>query len=89
LLAAGGVRITRRTGGERLQTDARRPRRALRNLLQETGIPPWQRERLPFLWFGDALAWIGALGMDCRFACPPGEPGLLVEWDCRAPESAR
>jgi tRNA(Ile)-lysidine synthase len=82
LLAAGELRIARRNGGERLQPDARRPRRTLRNLLQETGIPPWQRERLPFLWCGDALAWIGALGMDCRFACPPGEPGLLVEWDC-------
>jgi tRNA(Ile)-lysidine synthase len=84
LLAGGELRIARRTGGERLQPDARRPRRALRNLLQETGIPPWQRERLPFLWCGDALAWIGALGMDCRFACPPGEPGLVVEWDCGA-----
>jgi tRNA(Ile)-lysidine synthase len=88
LLSAGELRIARRSGGERLQPDARRPRRALRNLLQETGIPPWQRERLPFLWCGEVLVWIGLLGMDCRFACPPGEPGLDVEWDCRVPESA-
>lgn len=79
-LAAGELRIVGRAGGERLQLDARRPRRTLRNLVQEAAIPPWERERLPFLWCGDELAWIGALGGDCRFACAPGEPGLRVEW---------
>lgn len=80
-LAAGDLRIVRRSGGERLQLDARRPRRTLRNLLQESAIPPWERERLPFLWCGDELVWIGALGADCRYACAPGEPGLVVDWD--------
>lgn len=80
-LAAGDLRIVGRSGGERLQLDARRPRRTLRNLLQESAIPPWERERLPFLWCGDELVWIGALGADCRFTCAPGEPGLVVEWD--------
>lgn len=80
-LAAGDLHIVRRSGGERLQLDARRPRRTLRNLLQESAIPPWERERLPFLWCGDELVWIGALGADCRYACAPGEPGLVVEWD--------
>jgi tRNA(Ile)-lysidine synthase len=80
-LAAGDLRIVRRSGGERLQLDARRPRRTLRNLLQESAIPPWERERLPFLWCGDELVWIGALGTDCRYACAPGEPGLVVDWD--------
>ena len=79
-LAAGELRIVARSGAERLQPDARRPRRTLRNLLQEAAIPPWERERLPFLWCGDELAWIGTLGVDCRFACAPGEAGLLVEW---------
>jgi tRNA(Ile)-lysidine synthase len=79
-LAAGELRIVARSGGERLQPDARRPRRTLRNLLQEAAIPPWERERLPFLWCGDELAWIGMLGVDCRFACAPGEPGLRIEW---------
>lgn len=80
-LAAGDLRIVRRSGGERLQLDARRPRRTLRNLLQESAIPPWERERLPFLWCGGELVWIGVLGADCRYACAPGEPGLVVEWD--------
>jgi len=80
-LAGGELRIVGRSGGERLQPDARRPRRTLKNLLQESAIPPWERERLPFLWCGDELAWIGALGADCRYRCAPGEPGLVVEWE--------
>lgn len=79
-LAEGELRIARRSGGEHLQLDARRPRRTLRNLLQEAAIPPWQRERLPILWCGEQVAWIGAVGMDCRFACAPDEAGVVVVW---------
>ena len=48
-----------RSGGERLQLHPRRPRRTLKNLFQEAGVPPWERERLPLLYCGDALA-VGA-----------------------------
>ncbi|GHU34713.1 tRNA(Ile)-lysidine synthase [Betaproteobacteria bacterium] len=68
-------------GGERLQPDARRPRRSLRNLLQENAIPPWERERLPLLWIDGRLAWVGKIGCDCTFACPSGEKGILLEWE--------
>lgn len=76
----GDVRLTARRGGERLQPDARRPRRTLRNLLQEGGIPPWERERLPCLWCGERLAWVGGVGCDAALACAPGEAGLLPLW---------
>jgi tRNA(Ile)-lysidine synthase len=79
-LAEGELCIARRSGGEHLQLNARRPRRTLRNLLQEAAIPPWERERLPILWCGKEVAWIGAVGMDCRFACAPNAPGVVVEW---------
>lgn len=79
-LAGGELRILRRSGGERLQLDPMRPRRTLKNLLQESAIPPWERERLPCLWCGDTLAWVGSLGGDCRYACAPTEPGVVIEW---------
>ena len=47
-----------RAGGERLQPDARRPRRTLKNLFQEAGVPPWERDRLPLLFCGDDLVWV-------------------------------
>ncbi len=81
LLDAGDVSLRSRQGGERLKPDARRPRRSLRKLLQEEGIPPWERTRLPFLWVGGRLAWVGRLGVDTAFACTPGEEGIMPFWE--------
>jgi tRNA(Ile)-lysidine synthase len=81
LLVEGEVFIRPRRGGERLQINARRPRRSLRNLLQEAAIPPWERTRLPFLWCNDQLVWVGGLGINAAFACVPEEEGLLPVWE--------
>lgn len=83
-LAGETLRLTARHGGERLQPDPRRPRRTLRNLLQERGVPPWERDRLPCLRCGERLLWVGGLGVDAAFACPPGEAGLQVFWAAEA-----
>jgi len=81
LLDAGDVFLRSRQGGERLQPDVKRPRRSLRKLFQEKAIPPWERTRLPFLWVGGQLAWVGGLGVDTIFACAPGEEGILPVWE--------
>ncbi len=83
LLASGDTRLDVRRGGERLQPDARRPRRTLRNLLQESGIPPWERDRLPCLWSGAQLVWIGGLGVDATSSCPAGGAGIELLWKPR------
>lgn len=80
LLQSGEVTLRPRLGGERLRPDARRPRRSLRKLCQDAAIPPWERARLPLLWVGDQLAWVGRLGVDAAFACAPGEAGVLPVW---------
>ena len=80
-LAEKHVLLQARHGGERLQPDARRPRRTLRNLLQENAVPPWERERLPLLWIDGHLAWVGAIGCDAAFACAPDEAGILLSWE--------
>ncbi len=85
-LLAGEVWLKRRCGGERLQADARRPRRTLRNLLQESAIPPWERARLPLLWCGEQLVWVGRVGVDASFVCPAGEPGILPVWEAGNPD---
>jgi len=69
-----------RRGGERLQLDARRPRRTLKNLFQEAGIPPWQRERLPMLFCGDDLVWVPGLGIDVRYQASGAHNGLVPAW---------
>ena len=69
-----------RAGGERLQPDPRRPRRTLKNLFQEAGVPPWQRERMPLLFCGDDLVWAPGLGIDVRYQAGARCSGLVPEW---------
>jgi tRNA(Ile)-lysidine synthase len=68
--------IRLRSGGERLQLHPRRPRRTLKNLFQEAGVPSWARERLPLLYCGNELVWAPGLGVDVRYR----GRGLLPEW---------
>ena len=83
-LRGGAVTIRLRRGGERLQPDCRRPRRSLKNLLQETGIPPWQRERMPLVFCGQNLVWAPGVGTECAFQAAPGEAAVHPVWDVRA-----
>ena len=76
-LADQPVEIGFRTGGERLQLATNRPRRALKKLLQEADMPPWERSRLPLLSVGGELAWVDQIGIDAAFAAGPGETGVL------------
>ena len=62
------LRVAPRRGGEKIRLHAQRPRRPLRLLLQEYGVPPWQRAQLPYLWQGDTLLAVGDLFLDAAFA---------------------
>ena len=79
-LTARAVAIRLRQGGEQLQPDCNRPRRSLKNLLQEAAVPPWLRARLPLLFCGDALVWVPGIGIDCSFQAQPGQSSLLPHW---------
>ena len=74
------LQIRLRSGGERLQPDARRPRRTLKNLFQEAGVPPWQRKKLPLLYRGDELVWAPGLGVDARYKASQKTSGFVPEW---------
>lgn len=77
---ANSIVVRLRSGGERLQPDARRPRRTLKNLFQEAAVPAWQRERLPLLFSGEQLVWVPGLGIDARFQAKKNLAGVLPEW---------
>jgi tRNA(Ile)-lysidine synthase len=79
-LAVAPVSIRTRLGGERLQLDAKRPRRSLKHLFQESDVPVWERENLPLLWCGEDLAWVSGLGCDASYLARPGEAGVLPIW---------
>jgi tRNA(Ile)-lysidine synthase len=86
-LKGQGIVVRLRSGGERLQPDARRPRRTLKNLFQEAAVPAWQRARLPLLFEGDTLVWAPGLGVDARYQAKKGHVGWLPRWETRSPTS--
>lgn len=64
-----GVRVPRgvteltvqfRTGGERLRPAGEKHHRSLKNLFQEGGVPPWERDRIPLLYHeGELISVLG------------------------------
>jgi tRNA(Ile)-lysidine synthase len=78
--SATPLRVRLREGGERLQPDPRRPRRTLKNLFQEAGVPPWERDRLPLLTRGDDVVWVPGLGVDVKYRAAKNASGILPEW---------
>ncbi len=59
--ATRGLAIRYREGGEALRPAGGDSRRALKKLLQESGIVPWMRPRIPLLYAGDTLVAVGDL----------------------------
>ena len=82
-LARAKVTLRSRVGGERMQIAANRPRRALKRLLQEARMPPWQREALPLVWCDDELAAVPGIGVAPAFQAAPGEAAWTVAWQPR------
>ncbi|MBI3045834.1 MAG: tRNA lysidine(34) synthetase TilS [Betaproteobacteria bacterium] len=83
-LRGGTVTIRVRRGGERLQPDCHRPRRSLKNLLQEERVPPWRRGHLPLIFCGEELVWAGGVGMDCKYQATGVEPSIRPAWSTGA-----
>ena len=80
-LVAEPVTVRLRQGGEQLRPDCRRPSRSLKNLLQEAGVPPWQRQRLPLLFSGENLVFVPGIGADCKYQAGEGEPGVVIKFE--------
>ncbi|MHB1591745.1 MAG: tRNA lysidine(34) synthetase TilS, partial [Sulfuricella sp.] len=80
-LTAEPVTVRLRQGGERLRPDCLRPTRSLKNLLQEAGVPPWQRQRLPLLFSGEKLVFVPGIGADCDYQANQNEPGMIVKFE--------
>lgn len=79
-LGKGVLSVQSRVGGEKLRPDCQRPSRTLKHLLQEAGIPPWERSEHWLLYCDDKLVAVTGIGIDCAFQASSEEPGLALEW---------
>ena len=81
-VAAAGLSVGFRQGGERLRRANDDRRRRLKSLLQEAGIVPWMRGRIPLLYAQECLVSVADL-WTC--ADSEGDGGYVVRWDDRPP----
>ncbi len=75
------VTLRLRQWGEALRPGSKSATRSLKNLFQEQGIPPWQRDRLPLLYCGEELVCVPGVAIAAEYQCKDGEAGMRVEMD--------
>ena len=79
-LAERGLRLDIRQGGEEFKPEGHAHTRKLKKLLQEEGVVPWMRERLPLIYSGDQLVAVGDLWIASdAFSAP----GVGIRWSER------
>lgn len=78
-LLAESLKIRFRQGGERLHPAGRRHSQSLKKLFQEAGIPQWQRDNIPLLYYGDELIAVIGLWICARYAVDKNGEGWQIE----------
>lgn len=69
----GTITVRNREGGELIRVGEPAFHKEVRKVMQETGVPPWQRDKVPLLYVGNRLAavWNLAVAVDFRFRFGP------------------
>jgi tRNA(Ile)-lysidine synthase len=79
-LCAAAVTIRCRRGGERIRIAPTGGTRTLKNLLQEAGVAPWVRARMPLVYCGERFAWAPFVGVAADFRAAAGERAWQFCW---------
>lgn len=75
-----GLEVRYRVGGEEIKPYGQRHTKKLKKLLQEAGVVPWMRERLPLLYASGRLVAVADLWLADDAAATPG---TAVRWQNR------
>tara|TARA_Y100001960_G_scaffold333778_1_gene440914 strand:+ start:758 stop:1042 length:285 start_codon:yes stop_codon:yes gene_type:complete len=82
LFGEGTVELRWGRGVQTVQPLGRGPhRRSLRKLLQETSIPPWERERIPLIFIDGRFAAMPRIVVDEFCSAATGEAGIKILLD--------
>ena len=74
------LRLEYRKGGEKIRVDGQPHTSKLKKLLQEEGVVPWMRDRVPLVYSGDMLVAVGDLFIAAEAA---SSPGVAIRWEDR------
>jgi len=73
------LKITNRQDKQSLKLDSKRPSKSLKNLYQESNIPPWIRKDLPLIFIDQDLAFVPHLGISSMMKSEDSEKSLEIE----------
>jgi len=73
-----GVMVRFRHGGERCRLPGRTHRHELKKLLQDWGVPPWERAAIPLIYIGDDIAQVSEYCVCAPYAANADEMGLQI-----------
>jgi tRNA(Ile)-lysidine synthase len=79
-LVKRGLELRYRHGGEGFRPVGQTHTKKLKKLLQEAGIVPWMRDRIPLLYAGGELVAVADLWLAADAA---SQPGVAVRWENR------
>lgn len=71
------LRLESRKGGEKIRLDGQSHTKQLKKLLQEEGVVPWMRDRVPIIYSGEQLIAVGDLWIAADAAA---SPGVGIDW---------
>ena len=70
----GSITVRNRDGGELIRLGEPAFHKAVKKILQESGVPPWRRDAIPLLYIDGRLAavWNLAVAVEFRARAPGG-----------------
>ena len=75
------VIISNRKGGESFKPDLKRPTKKIKQLLQVSHLPPWERENLPLVFVDKDLIFLPQFGIHHSYQAKKSEMGLDITWN--------
>jgi tRNA(Ile)-lysidine synthase len=72
------VYVRFRQGGERFHPAGRQGSHPLKKLMQEWHIPPWQRDKVPLIYFNNELIAVVGYGVSKNYAVQENEAGCVL-----------
>ena len=72
------VEVRFRRGGEKCQLPGRNHRHELKKLMQEWGVPPWQRNRIPLICVGEQVVQIVGFSVCEPYIARVGQTGYEI-----------
>jgi len=72
------VSISARNGGEKCCPQYRQHSTSLKKIYQELGVPPWLREWLPLIYYGEEIAAVPGVFVVRKFAATEQQPSLAL-----------